>query len=148
MLEFYQAYADYQGLMQLTEELFGHPGQTLLGRDELTYQGETIRLAPRWRRLAFFEGLAEALGSPVTPETDARALGEAATRRGGFAVDRKTQAGLRREHRPGAAWKEGLDTPRRPPPVPPPLVGDFPIQPCPASQPQAGATLPWGPVSL
>ena len=31
MLEFYQAYADYQDLMQLTEELFGHLGQTLLG---------------------------------------------------------------------------------------------------------------------
>ena len=92
MLEFYQAYADYHDLMELTEEVFLHLGQTLLGADTLTYQGETVRLAPPWRRLPFFAGLSEALGSPVTPDTDARTLGAAATRRGGFASDHKTQA--------------------------------------------------------
>ena len=138
MLEFYQAYADYQDLMQLTEELFLHLGQTLLGRDELTYQGETIRLAPPWRRLPFFEGLGEALGSPVTPETDARALGEAATRRGGFATDRKTQAVLRGEHGAVALWKEIFDTLVEPTLVQPTFVVDFPIELSPLSKQKQG----------
>src|SRR5246127_4382703 len=67
MLEFYQAYADYQDLMELTQELFLHLAETLLERDELVYQGETVRLGPRWRRLTFFEGLSDAVGMPVGP---------------------------------------------------------------------------------
>src|SRR6266851_4285756 len=134
----YQPYADYQDLMQLTEELFLHLGQTLRGRDELTYQGETIRLAPPWRRLPFFGGLGEAVGGPVTPETDARALGEAATRRGGFATDRKTQAVLRGEHGAIALWKEIFDTLVEPTLVQPTFVVDFPIELSPLSKQKQG----------
>jgi lysyl-tRNA synthetase class 2 len=124
--------------MQLPAELFGHLGQTLLGRDELTYQGETIRLAPPWRRLPFFGALGEALGGPVTPDTDARALGEAATRRGGFAADRKTQAVLRGEHGPVALWKEIFDTLVEPTLVQPTFVVDFPIELSPLSKQKEG----------
>jgi lysyl-tRNA synthetase, class II len=134
MLEFYQAFADYNDLMQLTEELFLHLGQTLLGRDELVYQGETIRLAPPWRRLPFFTGLSEAVGVPVTPGMDARALGEATTRRGGFATDRKTQAVLRGEYGPVTLWKEIFDTLVEPTLVQPTLVVDFPIELSPLSK--------------
>ena len=43
MLEFYQAYADYNDLMQLTEEMLRPPRpRRSSGRLELTYQGETI----------------------------------------------------------------------------------------------------------
>jgi lysyl-tRNA synthetase class 2 len=137
MLEFYQAYADYQDLMELTEELFLHLGQTLLGGDTLTYQGETVRLAPPWRRLAFFEGLSEALGSAVTPDTDARALGEAATRRGGFSGDRKTQAILRGDEGAVTLWKEIFDTLVEPSLVQPTFVVDFPIELSPLSKQKA-----------
>ncbi|MGH7399801.1 MAG: lysine--tRNA ligase [Candidatus Rokuibacteriota bacterium] len=138
MLEFYQAYADYHDLMQLTEELFLHLGQTLLGRDELTYQGETIRLAPPWRRVPFFQGLSEAVGTPVAPETDARTLGEAAARLGGFATDRRTQATLRGEQGVVALWKEIFDTLVEPTLVPPTFVVDFPIELSPLSKQKAG----------
>jgi lysyl-tRNA synthetase class 2 len=138
MLEFYQAYADYHDLMQLTEELFLSLGQTLLGRDELLYQGETVRLAPPWRRLPFFTGLGEALGTEVTPDTEARALGEAATRRGGFAADRKTQAVLRGEHGVVALWKEIFDTLVEPGLGQPTFVVDFPIELSPLSKQKAG----------
>ena len=42
MLEFYQAYADYEDLMVLTEEMFAHLGRELLGTTTLGYQGEVI----------------------------------------------------------------------------------------------------------
>jgi lysyl-tRNA synthetase class 2 len=138
MLEFYQAYADYNDLMELTEELFLHLGQTLLGGDTLTYQGETVRLTPPWRRLPFFEGLSEAVGGPVTPDTDARALGEAATRRGGFASDRKTQAVLRGDEGTVALWKEVFDTLVEPALVQPTFVVDFPIELSPLSKQKPG----------
>ena len=138
MLEFYQAYADYHDLMELTEEVFLHLGQTLLGADTLTYQGETVRLAPPWRRLPFFEGLSEALGSPVTPDTDARTLGAAATRRGGFASDRKTEAILRGDEGAVTLWKEIFDTLVEPSLVQPTFVIDFPIELSPLSKQKAG----------
>src|SRR5581483_4837573 len=109
-LEFYQAYADYNDLMELTEELFLHLAQTLLGRDSLTYQGETVRLASPWRRLPFCEALGGAVGTAVTPDTDAATLAAAATRRGGFGSDRKTQAILRGEEGVVALCKEIFDT--------------------------------------
>jgi lysyl-tRNA synthetase class 2 len=138
MLEFYQAYADYQDLMQLTEELFGHLGQTLLGRDELVYQGETIRLASPWRRLPFFEALSDAIATPVSPETDARALGEAAARRGGFATDRRTQAVLGGGEGVVPLWKEIFDTLVEPTLVQPTFVVDFPIELSPLSKQKPG----------
>ncbi len=137
MLEFYQAYADYHDLMELTEEVFLHLGQTLLGADTLTYQGETVRLAPPWRRLPFFAGLSEALGSPVTPDTDARTLGAAATRRGGFASDHKTQAILQGDEGAVALWKEIFDTLVEPSLVQPTFVIDFPIELSPLSKQKA-----------
>src|SRR6266545_3772968 len=51
MLEFYTAYTDYRGLMDFSEDLLSHLAQTLLGRTELTYQGEAVSLAPPFARL-------------------------------------------------------------------------------------------------
>jgi lysyl-tRNA synthetase, class II len=62
MLEFYQAYADYGDLMELTESLLAELGQTLTGGLTLTYQGERIDLTPPWRRLRYLEAVAEAIG--------------------------------------------------------------------------------------
>src|SRR5499426_3523325 len=65
MLEFYQAYADYQDLMVLTEELFGELARLTRGRLEVTWGEHTVDLRPPWRRLAFFEGLSAAVGQPI-----------------------------------------------------------------------------------
>ncbi len=136
MLEFYQAYADYNDLMELTEELLADLARTLLGRDELAYQGETVRLAPPWRRLPFFEALSEALAIPVTPDTDARTLGAAGKRTGRFDVGPGgvTLAHLVANADVAGLWKAVFDTLVEPALVQPTFVTDFPIELSPLSK--------------
>jgi lysyl-tRNA synthetase class 2 len=118
MLEFYQAYADYQDLMELTEELFTELAQSLLGRLTLTWGEHEIDLARPWRRLPFFEGLSQALGVPVTPRTDAAAVAAAAARRGIAAA-----AGPAWQ-----VWKDVFEELVEPALVQPTFVTDFPIE--------------------
>src|SRR5262245_32482132 len=136
MLEFYQAYADYNDLMELTEELLLHLAQSVLGRSELVYQGEEIRLAPPWGRLPFFEALSRAVGIPVSPDTDAVTLGKAAAGAGEFAGDaaRATIAHLAEGGDAVGLWKEIFDTLVEPTLVQPTFVTDFPIQLSPLSK--------------
>ena len=50
MLEFYQAYATYHDLMDLTEEMISWLAHEVTGTLDLTYQGMAVNLAPPWRR--------------------------------------------------------------------------------------------------
>jgi len=136
MLEFYQAYADYNDLMELTESLFAHLAERLLGRAELVYQGETISLRPPWPRLPFFEALSRAVGITVGPDTDARTLGGAASRTGRFATDaaRAPLAHLITTGDRVGLWKAVFDTIVEPTLVPPTFVTDFPIELSPLSK--------------
>ena len=58
MLEFYEAYQDYDYLMDLTEELLRKVAQEVLGTTTLSYQGETIDLGKRFDRLTMAEAIA------------------------------------------------------------------------------------------
>lgn len=51
MLEFYQAYATFTDLMELTEQLFSTVAQTVTGSTALSYQNNPIELAGPWRRI-------------------------------------------------------------------------------------------------
>jgi lysyl-tRNA synthetase, class II len=64
MLEFYQAYATYEDLMDLTEELFCCLAQGVLGTLRFTYQGQEIDFARPWRRLDLRASLTEVGGIP------------------------------------------------------------------------------------
>jgi lysyl-tRNA synthetase class 2 len=74
MLEFYQAYATYEDLMTLTEELVAHVAQNLLGSLKLQYQGQEIDLTPPWRRLDLRESLTAVGGLPREVVRDREAL--------------------------------------------------------------------------
>ena len=134
MLEFYQAYADYNDLMELTEELFLHLAQTILGRAEISYQGEVIHLAPPWPRLPFFEALSRAVGIAVTPETDAATLARAFVKMAapGAAPGNVVELGAKGDA--VGLWKDVFDALVEPTLVEPTFVTDFPIELSPLSK--------------
>jgi lysyl-tRNA synthetase class 2 len=57
MLEFYQAYATFDDLMRLTEELFVALANEVRGSLQVPYLGHTIDLTPPWRRLTIGEAI-------------------------------------------------------------------------------------------
>ncbi|MDO5769222.1 MAG: lysine--tRNA ligase [Psychrobacter sp.] len=59
MIEFYQAYADYQDLMDLTERLFNQLANDILGTTELIYQEEAISLKAPFARVTMKEAIAQ-----------------------------------------------------------------------------------------
>lgn len=62
MCEFYQAYTDYYGMMDIIERLFSHVATEVTGSTKLTYQGTDIDLTPPWRRMTMVEAVREYAG--------------------------------------------------------------------------------------
>ena len=59
MLEFYQAYATYDDLMRLTEELFVTLAEEVVGSLQVPYADHVIDLKPPWRRLTIKEAVVQ-----------------------------------------------------------------------------------------
>jgi lysyl-tRNA synthetase class 2 len=59
MLEFYQAYATYEQMMDLTEEMFRYVALNVLGSTTISYQGNAIDLGAKWRRMSLASALEE-----------------------------------------------------------------------------------------
>lgn len=57
MLEFYQAYADYNDLMDFTEEMMRYVTQKVLGTTTVTYQGQTIEFGKPFKRMTIKEAI-------------------------------------------------------------------------------------------
>jgi lysyl-tRNA synthetase class 2 len=91
-LEFYAAYADYEKVMQLTEQMVGYVFERVLGSRQFTYQGRQIDLTPPWTRMRLSDGLAEMAGIEITQHPTAESLG-AAMRQRGIEVDPKAPRG-------------------------------------------------------
>lgn len=62
MLEFYQAYATYEHMMDLTEEMFRYVALDVVGSTAISYQGNTIDLGAKWRRMSLASALVEYAG--------------------------------------------------------------------------------------
>ncbi|WOS95569.1 lysine--tRNA ligase [Nosocomiicoccus massiliensis] len=62
MLELYEAYADYEDIMDLTENLVAHVAKEVLGSSVVEYEGEEIDLSPGWRRVHMAEIVKEYTG--------------------------------------------------------------------------------------
>lgn len=62
MLELYQAYADYETMMNLVEELIATLVQGLYQKESISYGDQTINFKRPWRRISFYEALKEKSG--------------------------------------------------------------------------------------
>ena len=69
-VEMYQAYADFHDMMDIAEGIISGAAQEILGTYEVQWMGETINLAPGWRRLTMIEAVKEFVGIDFGAITD------------------------------------------------------------------------------
>ena len=62
-IELYQAFTDYEGMMDLTEDMIRTVAQEVLGSTTLTYQGEEIDLGQPWNRMTMLESIRHFTGA-------------------------------------------------------------------------------------
>ncbi|MGE5244590.1 MAG: lysine--tRNA ligase [Betaproteobacteria bacterium] len=68
MMEFYEAYADYQALMAMTEELVADVARKSVGTDRIVFGEHQISLAPPFRRLSLRAGASGAASKRLQRE--------------------------------------------------------------------------------
>lgn len=92
MLEFYQAYADYHDLMDLTEEMLRGLTQKVLGKSEVDYQGDTYDFGKPFTRLSVKDAILK-----FNPQLSANDISEVDTARKvceGLSIPVKASFGL------------------------------------------------------
>ena len=128
MLEFYWAYADYELLMDFTEELVTTVAETAVGSLQVPWGDETIDFSRPWRRLTMRDAILEY--SDLTPEDlEGRERMEAAARRVG--VERIE------ERSDGKLFEELYEMTAEPKMINPTFIMDYPreISPLTKSKP-------------
>ena len=81
-LEFYWAYADYEQVMELTEQMVSSVVQCVRGTQKVTYQCQEIDFTPPWKRLELRHGLKDASGVDIAEHPKAETLLKALTKAG------------------------------------------------------------------
>jgi lysyl-tRNA synthetase, class II len=82
-IEVYQAYADYNDMMALTEAMITDAAQSVIGTLQISYQGTPIDLTPPWRRITMHEAVKESTGIDFSQFTDL-AVAQAAAKQAGI----------------------------------------------------------------
>lgn len=78
-VEMYRAYADYEDMIKLTEDVISGAAQRVLGTQKISYEGTEIDLTTPWRRMTMEEAVLEYAQvdfSKVKTVEEARALAE------------------------------------------------------------------------
>jgi lysyl-tRNA synthetase class 2 len=81
-LEFYWAYADYNQVMDFTEEMIAFTADQVLGSKTFNYQGHQIDVSKSWNRMKLNEGLAELAGIEVEEYPDSKSLSKVMRKKG------------------------------------------------------------------
>ena len=107
MMECYQAYADYNDIMVLVEEMVSFIAQQVKGSPRITYQGTEIDLTPPWPRIRLLDAIAEFTGIDVERFPDKESLA-AEMRAHGYEADPKLGRGRLIDDLKGAMFRKGI----------------------------------------
>ena len=125
MLEFYQAYATYEDLMDLTEELFSRVAKAVTGSDRIVYQEREINLAPPWKRISLANALREMGDVPPEIHGDREKL---------IAFARSRQVPVDEKARTGKILTKLFDVLVEPQLVQPTFITHYPVEVSPLSR--------------
>jgi lysyl-tRNA synthetase class 2 len=70
MMELYWAYADYNDIMDITEEMINYVVREITGSEKITYQGKEIDFSRPWRRVRMADFIKENLGVDILKDSD------------------------------------------------------------------------------
>jgi lysyl-tRNA synthetase class 2 len=128
MLETYEAWADYEDVATMTEELVAYAAEQTVGGTTVERDGETIDLSPPWRRFTLREAILEEAGVDIEAATDKQAL-----------LAAMRQAGIDSAPQPGQGWgklvDELLSKHVEPKLIQPTFVFDYPVELSPFARP-------------
>ncbi|HEX6309238.1 MAG TPA: lysine--tRNA ligase [Longimicrobiales bacterium] len=129
MLEFYEAFADYNDMMDLVEAMIGEVAAAVTGGSRVvTFQGERLDLTPPFRRLPFVEALREHGGLDVNGMSDVELAQRAAS------LDVADAAQLTRPKLLDELFRELVE----PHLVQPVFITDYPRELSPLAKPKRG----------
>ncbi|MEZ5340803.1 MAG: lysine--tRNA ligase [Acidimicrobiales bacterium] len=125
MLELYQAYADYNDIMELVEQLVEYLALELIGTTEITFGEQSLDLKAPWRRATMMELIEEATGDKVSLDDDLDEL---------RALARKHQVEVKDNYGPGKLILEIYDKTTEHTLWAPTFVIDYPTEVSPLSR--------------
>jgi lysyl-tRNA synthetase class 2 len=135
MLEFYQAYSDYQDLMTLVEEMLGFVARSSIGKEDLQFNGEPISLRAPFARLSL-----RAAAASLASKNLGRQVSEADLRHQATAAELASKLGVALPGRsgPGKTATAIFETLAEDTLVQPTFVYDFPTEVSPLSKQKPG----------
>lgn len=125
MVEFYQAYATYEDLMNLTEEMFCDIVTQISGDTRIEYQGLTIDFAKGWKRISMIDSLSEIGGVDPAIVNDTEAL---------LAHAEKENIQIAKKDRHGKVMTKLFDALVEPKLIQPTFITGYPVEVSPLSR--------------
>ena len=129
MLETYEAYADYQDVMKMVEEMISTVCQEVTGTQKVEFNGHTIDFTPPWKRMELRQAVIQYAGLDYNQFPDTESLKAEMLRRG-------MQFDLKKER--GKLIDELISTYVDPNMIQPTILYDYPIELSPLAKKKPG----------
>jgi lysyl-tRNA synthetase, class II len=128
-MELYEAYQDYMGLMDETEEMLHHVIHSVVGSETFEYQEQTISITRPWKRIRLFEAIREYAGIDLESTRDREEAGKLAK---GIGLEITSDMGY------GKIVDEVMSLKVQPHLVQPTFLYDYPIELSPLAKKKRG----------